>query len=81
MCYKVVSEESFVLKCCLNRYKAQEMCDKAGHTSLPALKFGIIWLVMSEMIEKLDPIFSKDDIFIHNIASNIIIFSWRHLMI
>ena len=29
MCYKVISEEPFMLKCCLDRYKTQEMCDKA----------------------------------------------------
>ena len=29
MCDKVVSEDPFTLKCCLDRYKTQEMCDKA----------------------------------------------------
>ena len=29
MCYKVVSKEPFMLKYCLNRYNAQEMCVKA----------------------------------------------------
>ena len=39
MCYKFISEESFMLKYCFNRYKTQEKCGKAFDASLPALKF------------------------------------------
>ena len=39
MCDKVVSEEPFILKYCLVRYKTKEMCDKVVDASLPALKF------------------------------------------
>ena len=38
MCEKGVSEEDFMLKYCLDRYKAQEMRNKIV-VCLPALKF------------------------------------------
>ena len=45
MCDKVVSEDSFMLKYCLSRYKTQEMCDKGVDDFLPALKFVPDWFV------------------------------------
>ena len=39
MCSKVVSEDSFMLKYCLDRNKIQGVCDKAVYASLPKLKF------------------------------------------
>ena len=39
MSNKVVSEDPFILKHCLVRYKTQEMCDKAADSFLPPLKF------------------------------------------
>ena len=39
VCDKVVSEEPFMLKYCLDRYKTQEMHDKTVDACLPALKF------------------------------------------
>ena len=38
MCDKVVSEEHFMLKDCLHRYKTQEICYKAVHAFLLTLK-------------------------------------------
>ena len=54
MCDKVVSEDRFMLKYCLDKYKAQEMCYKAVDSCLLALKFVRDWFVTNEMIEKLD---------------------------
>ena len=39
MCDKVVFEDPLMLKYCLDKYKTQEMCDKAADDFLPALKF------------------------------------------
>ena len=39
MCDKVVSEESCMLKYCVDRYKTQEMRDKAADACLEVLKF------------------------------------------
>ena len=39
MCNKVVFKDPFMVKYCLNRYKTQEMSDKAAEACLPALKF------------------------------------------
>ena len=36
---KVVSEDPFILKSGLDKYKAQEMCEKAVDVLLPTLKF------------------------------------------
>ena len=45
---------SFMLKYCFGRYKAQEKYDKAVITSPPALKFIIGQFVTCKMIKKLD---------------------------
>ena len=42
-----------MLKYCLDRYKTQEICDKAVDFYLPSLKFILDWFVTSKMIEKL----------------------------
>ena len=39
----------------------QEMCDEAIDTSLLALKFVPDWFVTNKMLEKLDVVFSNDD--------------------
>ena len=50
-----------MLKYSLKRYKTQEMCDEAIDTSLLALKFVPDWFVTNKMLEKLDVVFSNDD--------------------
>ena len=47
---KVVSKEPFMLKYCLDKYKTQEMCDKAVDAFLPALKFVPDWFVTKKII-------------------------------
>ena len=42
-----------MLKYCLDRYKTQEICDKAVDNFLPALKLVIDWFVTSKIIRKL----------------------------
>lgn len=53
MCVAKMLVAHFMLKYCLDRCKAQEMCDKTIDDFLPALKFAPDWLFTSEMIEKL----------------------------
>ena len=50
-----------MLKCSLKRYKTQKMCDEAIDASLLALKFVPHWFVTNKMLEKLDVVFSNDD--------------------
>ena len=38
MCDRVVSERSFLIVCCPDKYKAQRIRDKAAFVSLAALK-------------------------------------------
>ena len=37
-----------MVKCCLDGYKTQEMCDKAVDNFLPTLEFVPDWIVMSK---------------------------------
>ena len=75
---KAVSNEPFVLKYCLNRYKTQEMWDKAVDDFLPALTFLTDWFVTKQMIKKLhDDLFSDDDdiIFVNKDSNYVTFFS------
>ena len=45
MCVQAVSENPFVLKYCLERYKTQEVGDKAVDSFLPTLTFFLIGLL------------------------------------
>ena len=72
---KAVSNELFVLKNCLNRYKTQEIWDKAVDDFLPALTFVTDWFATKQMIKKLhDDLFSDDDIIFVNKDSNYVTF-------
>ena len=63
MCDKAVSNDLFMIKYCLGRYKTQEICDKAVNDFLPALKLVPDWFVTSKMVKKLhNPLFTDDDI-------------------
>ena len=69
--WKVISKDPFILKCCLDRYKTQETCDKAVYFYLSTLKFIPIWFVTSTMIKKLDDdLFSNYEIIFVNQDSN-----------
>ena len=52
MCDKAVFKDSFKAKCCPDRYKIQEMCDKAADDFLRALKSVPDCFVTSKMIKK-----------------------------
>lgn len=54
MCDKVVCEEPFMLKCCPDRYKACEICDKAVDFCLITLQFVPDWFAANKIYEKLD---------------------------
>ena len=54
MCDKTFSKDAFMLKCCLDRCKTQEMCVKAVDGYLPTLNFVLDCFVTNKMIKKLD---------------------------
>ena len=53
MCEKAFSEDFFMLKYCLDRYKTQEMCDKALNNFLPTLNFIPDWFATSKLFKKI----------------------------
>ena len=68
-------KEPFILKYLFDRYKTQEMCDKAAYAFLPPLKFVPDCFVTNNMLEKLDDvIFSNDDIAFVNADSDDVTF-------
>ena len=72
---KVVSEEPFILKHCIDRHKTQETHDKAVDALLLALKFVPGYFVTNEVLEKLDNVvFSNDDIFFVDVDSDVVTF-------
>ena len=54
MCDKVVSENTFLIVYCPDKYKTQRMCDEAVDDCLAALKLIPDWFLTSKMIKKLD---------------------------
>ena len=50
-----------MLKYCVDRYKTQEMCDKAVDTYVQTLAFVPDWFVMSKIIDKIDNVVFSDD--------------------
>ena len=70
--YKVVSEEPFMLKYGLDRYKTQEMCDKVADAFLPTLKFVPDWPVTNEMIKNLyNALFAEYVLFFDDDCGNV----------
>ena len=61
MCDKAFSEYFFLLKCCLGRYKTQDMCDKVVDSFLTTLKFVPDGFVTNKMIKKLYNVLFTDD--------------------
>ena len=75
LCYKIISEESFLLKYCLDKNKTREMSHKAADYFLLTLKFVPDWFVTSKMIRKLDILlFSNDYIVFGDLEFDFIIF-------
>ena len=65
-----------MLKYCLDKYKTQEMCDKAVNAFLAALKFVPDGFVTKKMIKKLDDdLFANNDIIFVTEDSNYVTFS------
>ena len=52
ICGKIVSEDPFILKYCVDRYNTQEMRDKAVDAFLPALKFVPDWFLTKKNLLK-----------------------------
>ena len=75
---EVVFKERFILTYYPDRYKTQEMCDKAVDSFLLPLEFVLHCFFTSKVIDKLNnSVFSNDDLFLHDLDSNIIRFSYR----
>ena len=67
ICNRVISEDTFMLVYCPNRYKIQRMCDEAVDACLAALKFIPDWFATNKMLEKLDnTLRTKNDILFYN---------------
>ena len=80
MCDKIVSEDPFKLKDCNDRYKAQEMFNKAVDYFLPALKFVPYWFVTSKIIKiLLTSLYADDNILYFNKNSGDAIFSCNEM--
>ena len=72
MCVKAVSEDLYIIKHCPDRYKTQEMYDKAADDFIPALKSVPDSSVTSEMIKKLyNALFTDDILFLDEDSCNI----------
>ena len=79
---KFVSDNHFELKYCHDRYKTQEMCNKAVDDFLPALKFVPNWFVTSKMIKKvLTALYADDNILYFNEDFGDAIFSCNNSLI
>ena len=74
---KVVSDDPYMPKYYLDRYKTQKMFDKAVAAFLPTLEFVPDWFAAKKMIKKLgDDIFCSDDIiFVNEDACYVTFFS------
>ena len=82
MCDKAFSEESFILKCCLDRYKTQKICAKSVDNFLPTLKFVPDWVFKSKMIKKrYNALFSDDDLLFFDRDSGNVTFSSHKMSI
>ena len=68
---KIVSDDPFKLKYCHDRYKTQEMCNKAVQDFLPALKFVPDWFVTSKMIKNFLLLYIQ--IILYSILMNILV--------
>ena len=63
MCDSVVSEDTFLIVYCPDKYKSQRMCDEAVDNCLAALKFIPDLFVTCKMLEKLDnSLHANDDV-------------------
>ena len=72
---KGVSGKPFMLKYCLNRYKSQEMCDKAVDAFLTTSKFVPNWPFTKKMLENPDDVvFSNDEIDLDDTDSDFVTF-------
>ena len=61
MCHEAFCENTFMLKYCIDRYKTQEMCDKAVDDFLPTLKFVTDWFHTNK-IKLYSTLFGEEDI-------------------
>ena len=58
MCGNAFSEGSLMLKYCLDRYKIEEMCDKAVDNFLPTFKFFPNWFVTKKRLKNFTLLYS-----------------------
>ena len=80
MCDRVVSEDTFSIFYCPDKYKIQRMYDEAVDDCLAALKFITDWFVTSKIIKKLLTASCADDnILYFNEDSGDVIFSCNEI--
>ena len=73
MCERINSEIPFSLRCVLDQYKTQKMCNKAVDDCLAALKLAPDWFVTRKMIrDSSNVVFNYNETSIRNIDLNCI---------
>ena len=76
--HKLVSQDLFILKYWHDKYKTQEMCDKAVEFRIRTLKFVLVCFLTSKAIENLDSaVFCKDYTVLADLNSR---WRWREKM-
>ena len=80
MCYRVVSEDPFLIVYCPDKFKTQRICRESVDDSLAALKLIPDWLVASKMIKKLfTALYADENILCFNEDSENIVFSCNEI--
>ena len=80
MCDRVVSEDTFLIVYCPDKYKTQKICDKAVDDSLATLKLIPDWFVTSRMIKKLyTDLYADESILYFNEDSGNVVFSCNEM--
>ena len=74
MCERINSEIPFSLRCVLDQYKTQKMCNKAVHDCLAALKLAPDWFVTRKMIKKIFTVLYVDEniLYFNGDSSNVV---------
>ena len=74
MCERINSEIPFSLRCVLDQYKTQKMCNKAVHDCLATLKLAPDWFVTRKMIKKIFTVLYVDEniLYFNGDSSNVV---------
>ena len=61
MCDRIISEETFLIIYCPDKYKPERICDKAVDDHLAALKLILDWFATCKTIKELDTALCADE--------------------